>query len=89
MPETSLTPEQRVLRAKHAIHSRWAHTPNRTAATQPGRDAFMARFEHEVDPEGLLDPAERARRAEHAKKAYFARLAFESSKSRAKKKAGQ
>ena len=45
----------------------------------------MSRFEREVDPEGVLDPRERARRAEHAKKAYFIRLAAASSKARAKK----
>lgn len=88
MPET-LSPEQRRLRALNAIHTRWANTADRTAATRPGRDAFMARFEREVDPEGLLDPAERAFRAEHAKKAYFARLSYEAAKARReKKKAG-
>lgn len=41
-------------------------------------------FEDEVDPDGVLDPAERARRAEHARKAYFARLALKSAKARRK-----
>lgn len=89
MPET-LTPELRRLRALNAIHTRWANTPDRTAATKPGRDAFMARFEREVDPDGTLDPKERAIRAEHAKRAYFARLSYEAAKARrAKKKAGR
>jgi hypothetical protein len=35
-----------------------------------------------VDPEGLLDPRERARRAEHARKAYFLRLALASAHAR-------
>jgi len=42
----------------------------------------MARFEREVDPDGTLPPEERARRAEHKRKAYFARLALKSAKAR-------
>jgi hypothetical protein len=57
--------------------------PDRTARTAKARDAFMSRFEREVDPEGVLDPIERARRAEHARKAYFLRLALASSRARA------
>ena len=44
--------------------------------SRPGRAAFMARFEREVDPDGILSADERARRSEHAKRAYFARLAM-------------
>jgi hypothetical protein len=44
--------------------------------TEPARKAFMARFEKQVDPEGVLSEAERQRRAEAAKKAYFAGLAW-------------
>jgi hypothetical protein len=46
----------------------------------------MRRFEREADPAGVLDPAERARRAEHLRRAYFTRLALASS--RARKKGG-
>jgi hypothetical protein len=42
----------------------------------------MKRFERQVDPDGVLSEAERLRRAESAKKAHFARLAFLSSKAR-------
>jgi len=42
----------------------------------------MSRFEDEVDPDRTLSPAERSRRAEHAKKAYFTRLAMKSAKVR-------
>ena len=38
---------------------------------------------------GVLDPEERARRAEHAKKAYFLKLALASRKARAKKRRGK
>jgi len=46
-----------------------------------GPTAFMARFEREVDPDGTL-AEERARRAEAARKAYFAQLAHKSAKAR-------
>jgi hypothetical protein len=81
-----LTPEQRVLRARIAAHVQWATTEDRTARSAPGRNAFLARFEREADPDGRLDPAERAQRAEHLRKAYFARLALKSSKARAARK---
>lgn len=77
-----MTPEQRVLRAKIASHSRWAREPDPKAATAPARKASLERFEREVDPEGLLAPDERSRRAEHAKKAYFMRLALKSAQAR-------
>ena len=44
--------------------------------------AFLDRFEREVDPDGTLDPAERAKRTEHARKAYFLSLALKSSMKR-------
>jgi hypothetical protein len=35
----------------------------------------MDRFERQVDPDGLLDPRERAVRAQHARRAYMSKLA--------------
>ena len=43
----------------------------------------MSSFEREVDPDGLLEPEERARRAAHARAAHFARLAYLSARARA------
>lgn len=57
--------------------------------TAPARAAFLARFEIEVDPEGTLAPAERARRAEMAKRAYFTRLAYRSAQARRKREAAR
>lgn len=51
--------------AAYRLHA--THDPRET--TKPARDAFMARFEREVDPDGRLSEAERRRRAEAAKKA--------------------
>lgn len=73
-----MTPEQRTLRARIAAHIMWANEPDPTARTAPARAAFMARFEREVVPGKTLDPAERARRAEHLRKAHFARMAMAS-----------
>ena len=68
--------------ARIAAHESWARTPNRTARTAKARAALMATFELQVDPHGVLSPAERAVRAESARKAYFARLALKSAQTR-------
>jgi len=52
--------------------------------TSAARAAFLARFEQDVDPHGVLPESERRRRAEFARKAYFARLALASARSRMK-----
>ena len=76
-----LTPTQRSLRARIAAYSLHAsHDPRET--TKPARDAFLARFERDVDPDNRLSAAERRRRAEAAKRAYFTALALKSSKAR-------
>jgi hypothetical protein len=72
---------ERSLRARlaaYAMHAR--HDSRETSA--PGRAAFLARFESQVDPDGRLDPMERRRRAEHARREYFARLAVASVQAR-------
>jgi hypothetical protein len=53
----------------------WARTYDRAARTRPARQAFLKRFEKEVDPDGTLPPEERHQRAEHAKRAYMLQLA--------------
>jgi len=77
-----LTPEQRSLRARIASHTSWANTEDPKARTAPARSAFFDRFEREVDPDGVLDPADRRRRAEHARKAHMQRLALKSARAR-------
>jgi hypothetical protein len=53
----------------------WSRTADRSARTRPARQAFLSRFEREVDPDGLLPPAERNRRAHYALRAHMLRLA--------------
>lgn len=67
----------------HATHARH----DSRAITAPARLGFLAKFEREVDPDGTLDPAERAKRAEHARKLHMARLALKSAEVRRAKKA--
>lgn len=54
--------------------------------TAEARRRFLAKFEDEVDPDRILTELERKRRAEAARKLYFARLALKSAKKRARKK---
>lgn len=63
----------------------WSRTGDRAARTRPARDAFLARFEREVDPNAELSEDERRRRAEHAKRAHMLRLAKRSAEARTAK----
>ena len=89
MSEHTSPNDDRVLRARMAAHLLHAQISDPAEHTAPARAAFLSRFERQVDPDGVLDPEERARRAEHAKKAYFLRLALASRKARAEKRAGR
>jgi hypothetical protein len=55
----------------------WAHNDAETM-TGAAHRGFRARFEREVDPEGILPPAERAARAERARRAWMLTLAARS-----------
>lgn len=81
-------PEDRSLIARAASHASWAATTDRSARTSAGRRKFLDRFEREVDPDGTLAPDERARRADHARRAYFLALALRSAKVRRARAAG-
>lgn len=55
--------------------------------TKAATAAFLSRFDHEVDPDLVLPPEERTRRATAAKRAHFQRLARKSANARSRKKA--
>ena len=78
----SLTPEQRSLRARAAAHALHAQGGTNTG---PATAASLARFERQVDPDGVLDPVERVRRAAHARKSYMTALALKASRARQRK----
>ena len=80
------TPSERKLAAQIAANESWAQTEDRSERTRPAREALFRKFEREVDPEGKLPPAERARRAEHRRRAHFQRLALKSAQSRRRAK---
>ena len=68
----------------HSLHAKRDMRPHLNRA----RARFLERFEREVDPEGVLSDAERVRRAAHAKKVYFMRLALKSAQARARRSRG-
>lgn len=67
----------------HTLHGRY----DSRQLTSPARAAFLGRFALEADPDGVLHPEERARRAHHLRKAYFAKLALKSAQARRRRKA--
>ena len=89
MPPTSghgLSPAERTLRARLAAHAMHGRHDAR-ATTAKARAAFLARFEQQADPDRLLTPAERERRAQQLRSAYFAQLALASAKARRARRA--
>lgn len=70
----SIPDAERALAARIAAHESWAATPNRAARTAPARAALDAKFLAAADG----DPV----RAEHLRKAHFARLALKSAQAR-------
>ncbi len=77
-PATATTPtEQAIIAAYLSRH------------TTPARQAMYAKFEQAADPEGLLSPADRARRVAELRRAHFARLGqISAAAKRARKGAG-
>jgi hypothetical protein len=53
--------------------------------TGPARRGFLAKFEREADPDGNLDPVERARRADVLLRLHMARLNHASVKARSRR----
>jgi len=69
-----VTPQERKLRAQIAAHTRWARCEDRRAVGDAARHRLYDRYERQVDPDGLLDPRERAMRADHVMRAAMARM---------------
>ena len=75
------------MRARLAAHSLPAQNDS-SRLTAAARAAFLSSFERQVDPDGLLSPAERHRRADQARKAHFTRLALLSAQARRRRGTG-
>lgn len=86
--DTSLTPEERSLRARIAVHTSWANTADPAERTAPARSAADARFERQaraLHPNASDDRIDQV--ASHLRSAYFRRLALASAKARRAKTA--
>lgn len=83
MPDRSVDHEIRRLQTRAAAHKSWAKTTDRSARARAGNRALMARFERDVDPQGILPPADRAKMADSLMRAHFTNLALR--KARAKR----
>lgn len=81
----SLTAAERSLRAKIGAHSLHAAYDG-VELTERARATFRTGFEHQVDPDGLLSPDERQRRAQHARRAHMARLSLAASRARTRRR---
>jgi hypothetical protein len=77
----SLTPAERTLRAQIAAHESWAQTTDRTTRTAKARQALEEKFLAQADD----DPV----RAEHLRKAYFARMSLKSAQARRRRAANR
>jgi hypothetical protein len=85
---SQLTPAQRSMRARIAANTRWSRDGERRANAERAQRGLLAKFETEVDPDGVLPEAERIRRAKAARRAHMQRLQFLSSRSRAGRTSG-
>jgi len=80
-----MTASERTMRARKAANTSWAFTDDRSARTLAARTAMLDKFEELVDPDGKLLPAERAKRADNARRAHFQGLALKSAQARRRK----
>lgn len=81
---STLTPEQRSLRARLAAYAMHAQGKTRTG---PATEARLRKFETQIDPASQLSPAERRRRALLARRSYMLALSLKASRSHGKKNA--
>lgn len=72
----------RALAGSAGGHRSWANTSDVRARMEPAWRGQLARFEREVDPNGVLPVDERRRRAESARRAYLAALSLKAVKAR-------
>jgi hypothetical protein len=76
------------LRNRANALKRWSAEDAREG-TRKARETWLNHWLDVVDPDGSLPERERARRAEAARRAWYATLAYRSALARASKKAGR
>jgi hypothetical protein len=74
-----ISPAEKSLRGKLAAHTSWANTADRPSRTRNAREAFENKF--------LAEAGGDLKRAESARKAYFAGLALKSARARQRRQA--
>jgi hypothetical protein len=87
MSTTTLTPQERSLRARVAALALHSQVDSRAhlAPALAASPAKLDYFERKVDPDGALPAGERARRARAARSGYYANLALKSAVARRKR----
>lgn len=78
---------QRQERGRLGANTKWANCTDRTAATQPARDAFFQRFIDKV-PVTITEPESRIKAAEALMKEHYRRLGAASAERRRAKATG-
>jgi hypothetical protein len=63
-------------------NTKWSKCEDRSAATAPARAALEKKIVDQIDPNRELTEAERAKRVECARKAYYQRMALKSAQVR-------
>lgn len=69
-----MTPDQRRDRARLAAATRWSKPGARAHQSEAARVAWFRKLAEQVDPDGVLPPAERQALVASAATAYMARL---------------
>jgi hypothetical protein len=80
-----LNPERAAMIGRIGAHTSHSRHDSRDI-TARARATFLDSFERQVDPDFVLPEAERQRRAAHARKAHYARLALRSAEARRARK---
>lgn len=83
---TSPDPDRSLI-GRIGAHTMWANCTDPSANGAHGQRGLVDRLTREVDPDGTLTPAERARRVEAARKAHMLALARKSAETRRKRAA--
>ena len=68
--------------ARLLVQSSWAKTADRAARTAKAREASQARFLKLVDPDGVMDPADRERLAAEARHEFYVEAGRKSGQAR-------
>ncbi|QNJ91521.1 hypothetical protein HZU40_09695 [Mycolicibacterium fluoranthenivorans] len=75
--------------ARAAAHASWAKTADRAARTAKAREAAIARFEREVDPDQRMSPRDRRKAATNAQRAHMLAMSQKGVDKRSAKRAAK